>query len=97
MQLYSSYSFRSRASTEVISRSGNHQISAIDSIIPNQLHIHPITFFISLYRFLGVLFNLLASTVLGNEVVDVGDVELVSLGGVIVLDLLPGTEELLLL
>jgi hypothetical protein len=44
-----------------------------------------------------VWFNLLAGTVLGNEVVDVGDVQLVGLGGVVVLDLLPGTEELLLL
>lgn len=41
--------------------------------------------------------DLLAGTVLGNEGVDVGDVELVGLGGVVVLDLFPGTEELLLL
>lgn len=38
-----------------------------------------------------------AGAVLGNEGVDVADVKLVSLGGAVVLDLLPGTVELLLL
>lgn len=38
-----------------------------------------------------------AGTVLGNEGVDVADVELVGLGGAVVLDLLPGTVKLLLL
>lgn len=38
-----------------------------------------------------------AGAVLRNEGVDVADVELVSLGGAVVLDLLPGTVELLLL
>jgi hypothetical protein len=38
-----------------------------------------------------------AGAVLGNEVVDVADVELVSLSRAVVLDLLPSTVELLLL
>ena len=38
-----------------------------------------------------------AGAVLGNEVVDVADVELVSLSRTVVLDLLPSTVELLLL
>jgi hypothetical protein len=40
---------------------------------------------------------LVAGTVLGNEGVDAVDVELVSLGRAVVLDLLPGAVELLLL
>lgn len=46
----------------------------------------------------SLLYDLfVAGAVLGNEGVDVADVELVSLGGAVVLDLLPSTVKLLLL
>ena len=46
---------------------------------------------------LPMYYLFVAGTVLGNEGADVADVKLVSLGGAVVLDLLPSTVELLLL
>jgi hypothetical protein len=49
------------------------------------------------YQFSQLYHLFVAGAVLGNEVVDVADVELVSLSRAVVLNLLPSTVELLLL